>query len=290
MPQDVTFTPEATGDGSSTFFSAEFGEWFHSRQGAIREAQQTYVTVTRLAEQAQGEAVALLDVCYGLGYNTAAALETIWRVNPHCRVTVRALEINPRVPASAIANQLIDHWSEPVQHSLTALARDYQAHWSQPSLQAKLLIGDARQTIQSLVQEGFQADAIFLDPFSPPRCPQLWTVDFLQRVAQCLSPQGYLATYSCAAAVRRALQQVGLIIGSTAAAGRRWPGTVASWHPLDGLPLSLRELEHLQTRAAVPYRDPTLQSTATEIQADRHRQQQISELESTGHWRRRWLG
>ncbi|MEL7502761.1 MAG: MnmC family methyltransferase [Cyanobacteria bacterium J06554_6] len=289
----ATFTPILTGDGSSTFFSDEFGEWFHSREGAYAEAQQTYVKVTRLAELAKGNQLALLDVCYGLGYNSAAALETIWRVNPDCHVTLRALEIDLAVPQAAvreampfaIATQLVKAEFTPVSHAMRALAAETVCQT--PTLDAQLLIGDARQQIFRLA--GWLADAIFLDPFSPTRCPQLWTVEFLQQVVSCLKPTGRLATYSCAAAVRAALHQVGLQIGSTAAAGRQWPGTVASLTETTLPPLSQREQAHLQTRAAVPYRDPTLTATAAEIVAERKLRQQQSALESTGNWRRRWL-
>jgi hypothetical protein len=39
----------------------------------------------------------------GLGYNTAAALQTIWAVNPNCYVEVIGLELNASVPIAAIA-------------------------------------------------------------------------------------------------------------------------------------------------------------------------------------------
>ncbi|NEP16333.1 MAG: hypothetical protein F6J97_05435 [Leptolyngbya sp. SIO4C1] len=280
-------TPLPTADGSSTFFSAEFGEWFHSRQGAYTEAQQTYAVVTQLAQRSQtASELVLLDVCYGLGFNTAAALTAIWQANPDCRVVLRALEIDAQVPRDAIAASLIIHWPPPVQTVLAALATEHRCNT--PLLEAQLIIGDARQTIQPLAAS-YQADAIFLDPFSPPRCPQLWTVEFIQQVARCLKPAGRLATYSCAAAVRTALLQAGLRIGSTPAAGRRWPGTVASYAAEPLPPLSQQEQEHLKTRAAVPYRDPTLSAPAAEIVAARQQVQQQSALEPTGRWRRRWL-
>ena len=159
----------------------------------------------------------------------------------------------------------------------------------QINLDAHLLIGDARQQIQTLVEQAFQADVIFLDPFSPPRCPQLWTVEFLNLVAQCLHPQGVLVTYSCAAAVRTALKLAGLQIGSLAVPGRRWPSTLASRTDTNLPPLSQQELEHLATRAAVPYRDPSLLDDAETIQRRRSQEQAESSLQSTGAWRRRWL-
>lgn len=283
----VRFVPEPTADGSFTFFSPDFGEWFHSRHGAYQEAVVTYVQPTHLALKAQQPTLHILDVCYGLGYNTAAALDTIWRVNPACNVRWYGLELDPEVPQAAIAHNLLEGWSEPIRQILQTLATAHRL--DSDRLQAQLLIGDARQHIQTLRQLEFQADAIFLDPFSPPHCPPLWTIDFLAQVAQCLKPDGRLATYSCAAAVRAALLATGLHIGSTQAIGRRWPGTIASFTTHDLPPLSLQEQEHLQTRAAVPYRDPSLSASAAAIVAQRQQEQAQSSLKPTSQWRKRWL-
>ena len=127
----------------------------------------------------------------------------------------------------------------------------------------------------------------FKGPFSPPNCPQLWTVEFLERVAKCLSSSGRLATYSCAAAVRTALITIGLKIGSTPPVGRRSPGTVASWSSTDLPMLSQQEQEHLLTRAAIPYRDPQLSDSTEVILHRRQQEQYTSSLEPTSHWRKR---
>jgi tRNA U34 5-methylaminomethyl-2-thiouridine-forming methyltransferase MnmC len=146
-------------------------------------------------------------------------------------------------------------------------------------------------------QSGFKADAIFLDPFSPPQCPHLWTIEFIKLVSLCLQHDGLLATYSCAAAVRTAFLNAGLSIASTAPVGRKTPGTLAGLRGKtqlnssenQPLPLSQLELEHLQTRAAVPYRDPTLIDSPSVILKRRELEQQASDLEPTSHWRKRWL-
>lgn len=280
-------TLEPTEDGSFTFFSEDFGESFHSRGGAYTEAYITYVTATGLANLAQAPSLTILDVCYGLGYNSAAALATVEQVNSSCEVNLVGLELDARVPQRATSRPLIERWPPSVQGVLKQLAFTGLCH--QPFVRATLKIGDARQTIQNLVRDGFEADVIFFDPFSPPHCPELWTVDFIRQVAHCLKAEGRLATYSCAAAVRTAFQQVGLSIGPSVATGRRWPGTLAQWDSQGLAPLSQQEQEHLLTRAAVPYRDPELTDPADCIRQRRHQDQARSDLIPTAHWRKRWL-
>ena len=158
--------------------------------------------------------------------------------------------------------------------------------------------GDARQTLRELQQPlAGRCDLVIHDAFSPGVCPQLWSLDFLERVSQCLAPQGRLTTYCSAAAVRHSLQDCGLHLAGlrppAGSASHQWSGgTVASPTVLPlGEPLlafSQMEQEHLQTQAALPYRDPTGQASAAEIQEQRRQQQQSSGRLSTSAWRRRW--
>jgi hypothetical protein len=72
---------QSTADGSQTFFSDQFQEAFHSHHGAKQEAIAKFVEPTQIAEKVRGkvksnQSLRILDVCYGLGYNTAAAVET----------------------------------------------------------------------------------------------------------------------------------------------------------------------------------------------------------------------
>ncbi len=280
--------PQLTDDGSYTFFSDTFGESFHSHSGAHQEAIGKFVEPTHLQQLAPAPRIHLLDVCYGLGYNTAAALDAIWRINPTCNISVWALELEAKVPVATAHQGWLSRWPQTVAAPLQTLAQDHQVQT--PTLEAQLLLGDARQTLPGLVRQGTQVQAIFLDPFSPPRCPQLWSVEFFRLLHQCLTPQGRLATYSCAAAVRAGLIEAGFQVGESLPVGRRSPGTVAAQRPNLIPPLSPLAQDHLRTRAAIPYRDPTLRDAADAILERRQREQQNSELQPTQAWKKRWFG
>jgi tRNA U34 5-methylaminomethyl-2-thiouridine-forming methyltransferase MnmC len=288
-------TIQTTADGSHTFWSATFQEAFHSSFGAKQEAEAKFIHPTHLHRQAQqkqqiSDPVRVLDICYGLGYNSAAAIAVCDEVGANLELI--GLEWNPEVPRQVINHDLHRIWSEPVQACLTSLADAHHlesALNSMSTIRGKLLIGDARQAIAE-VPLGW-ADAIFLDPFSPPHCPQLWTVEFLTALALRLSSEGYLATYSCAGAVRGGLQQAGLEIGSVAPVGRKSPSTVAAWQRDSryhgALPnLSAAESGLLRTRAAIPYRDLTGNDTPEMIISRRQWEQSMSDLPSSSSCRK----
>jgi tRNA U34 5-methylaminomethyl-2-thiouridine-forming methyltransferase MnmC len=281
-----SFSPYPTDDGSYTFFSEQFGQTFHSKFGAKEESIYKFAVPTLLANKAHLGHLRLLDVCYGLGYNTAAALSTIWQANHACTVEIIALEIDETVPIAAIEHHLLAEWEDPIPQLLDELARTKVINTDR--LTAKLFLGDARQTIDRVKALEFTADAIFLDPFSPLSCPQLWTIEFIDRVASCCAPDGRIATYSCAAAVRAAMMAAGLHIADSIPVGRKAPGTIASFSS-QGLPaLTQQELEHLQTRAAIPYRDPTLADSMAKIVLRRELEQDNCNLETTSQWKKRW--
>ncbi len=289
MNKHNQFVPQPTEDGSYTFYSEEFQESFHSSFGAKQEAEVRYIEPCGIKQLAAKQStIRLLDVCYGLGYNSAAALEAIWSINPECQVELIALEISADVPRQAIEHNLLNQWRSPVPQLLAELGN--KSLVKEKFLTAELLLGDARQTIQSVVKKNWQADAIFLDPFSPRKCPQLWTVEFLALVSKCLAPTRRLATYSCSAAIRAALIVNGLKISSITGAGRKSPGTLATFEYKTLPSLSQEEQEHLKTRAAIPYRDRNLNLSSEAIIDLRQQEQQVTNLESTSQWRKRWLG
>ncbi len=277
----ATYRVLTTGDGSLTFFSDEFGQAFHNLTGAKQEALEKFARPCQLEALApHRDRIRLLDVCFGLGYNSGMALELIQTLNPACTVDLIGLERSAHVPQQAAATGI--RFGDPVVwDSLVEIGAV-----NMPRFKGRILWGDARQTLRQ-IPLGW-ADAVFLDPFSPSVCPELWTVEFLDQIRARMQPLGRLATYSCGAAVRQAMLEAGFQIGSTSPVGRPWPGTVASPMASDLPPLSVSEQEHLQTRAAVPYRDPDLKSSRIQIQQDRQTRQQQSCLEPTGSWKRRW--
>ncbi len=75
------------------------------------------------------------------------------------------------------------------------------------TLRLNLVLGDARKT---LPQWRGQADAWFLDGFSPAKNPELWEEALMQAVADHTKPGGTVATYTAAGFVRRGLEAAGL--------------------------------------------------------------------------------
>ncbi|MEY3544691.1 MAG: hypothetical protein RLZZ247_848 [Cyanobacteriota bacterium] len=284
--------PRRTADGSFSLFSSEFGEAFHSGLGALAEANSKFVAPAGLDRWPAGSTLQVLDVCVGTGSNTAALLEACKARG--LKLSWWGLELDPEPLSLALANPgFCSQWQAGTTEQLTELCRSERMLW-----------GDARSRLSELLErQRGQIDLVLMDAFSPSRCPQLWTLEFLSGLGALLQPQGRLLTYCSAAAIRNALRQAGLQLASIAAPSgllqqtSDWSGgTAASPRPLTGdsqlRPLSRMEQEHLCTNAAEPYRDPSGCADRAEILKQRQQAQARAiasgAVEGTGAWRRRW--
>lgn len=298
-----------TADGSPSLWSATFGQAFHCRSGALAESSTKFIRPAQLERFRPGDRLQVVEVCVGLGYNTASLLEAA--NDRGLSLEWWGLELDPQPLALALAEPRFRRLWRPT--TLTALDQLHaQGQWLQSTQQpskGRWWLGDARCQLRQLPAElNGGCDLVFLDAFSPGRCPQLWTQEFLGQLAELLRPEGRLLTYCTAAAVRRGLELAGLQLASLrpehqrregeAAGATEWRspwsgGTAASPTAIpadDQLrPLSEMEREHLMSRASVPYRDPLGWAEAGEIKAQRRAQQQLQPgTLSTSAWRRRW--
>ena len=286
-----------TADGSFSLHSDHFGEAFHNSAGALNEARAKFVQPAELQRFSNGHALKILDVCLGLGYNTAAVLDALPTAEPV--VQWWGLELDRRPLEQALGQVSFKKlWPAPVLDKLEAI-RD-QGGWQEHNSRGIQLWGDARPMLEE-IPECVRFDLILLDAFSPQRCPELWSEEFLGALARRLAPQGRLLTYSRSAAVRTSLKRAGLRLFSLLPA----PGERVGWSsgtlatppdatcPQEGpgwRPLSAMEWEHLQTRAAVPFRDPQGNATADTILERRRDEQGHCGYEPTNAWQRRWRG
>lgn len=120
-----------------------------------------------------------------------------------------------------------------------------------------IIVDDARHYILNNCNK---YNVIFLDAFTPSKCPCLWSYEFLLQLYNNLEPDGMLLTYSTSAAVRGAMLEAGLYIGNIKSQKNcKIIGTIASNSKhLIKEPLSEYDLGLIKTRAGIFYRDKNL--------------------------------
>ncbi len=86
------------------------------------------------------------------------------------------------------------------------------------TLKLEVVDGDARQSLPAWRGE---ANAWFLDGFSPSKNPELWEQELLRQVATHTAPDGTAATYTAAGFVRRGLEEAGFTVTRCPGYGRK---------------------------------------------------------------------
>ena len=284
-----------TEDGSISLRSVFFKENFHSLEGALKETKIKFTNPSDL-KRFKNKSITVLDICFGLGYNSASLFSDLIRQNSF--INWYALEIDKKPLNFSLGNKSFHKlWHPKVLKIFESL---YQKNnYEDQFFKCNIFWGEAREKIKN-IPSNIKFDLIYLDGFSPQKCPQLWTIEFLAKATQKLNPHGYLITYTSSAAVRKSLRNLGLDIFKIEpyeVSKKLWSnGTIAIKEfdenqlqsNLCFKKLSKMEEEHLLTKASIPYRDPSFNSKAKDIIKKRVGEQFLSNLNSSKKWREKW--
>jgi len=226
--------------------------------GALEEPKLKFTATSNL-QRFKGKSLNVLYICFGLGYNSASLLDELIKQKSY--LNLYALEIDKKPLEYSLRNESFLKLCDPkVKKIFESLYRiDY---FEEQFFKCSILWGDAREKI-NIIPSYLKFDLIYLDGFSPQKCPQVWTIEFLSKVTKNLNSQGYLITYSSSAAVRKTLRNLGLEIFNIKPSLKKrtvWSqGTVAiskfdknKLEPnFNFQKLSVMEEEHLLTKASI---------------------------------------
>ena len=134
-----------------------------------------------------------------------------------------------------------------------------------------LKIEDARLALLSDLN---RYNYIFLDAFTPAKCPCLWTIDFFKLLYEHLDPDGMILTYSNAASIRNAFINAGFYVGKIFnPTSNKFMGTVAVKNKsLVKYELSEYDFGLLNTKAGIFYRDENL-NASNEVIIEAHKKE-----------------
>jgi tRNA U34 5-methylaminomethyl-2-thiouridine-forming methyltransferase MnmC len=204
-----------TKDNSLTFYNEEVEDYYHSQSGAKEEAFEKHAKA--LGVDSVKNPV-IFDVCFGLGYNTAAAVDLVKNAVIYCFENDKEiLKKIPEIDADFSSYSLIKAF---VKQFLEKGINKYE----KDNIKLIMVFGDAKKKIKEVNEK---ADFVFFDAFSPKKVPDMWTKEFFLDIYHKMNINGKLSTYSCAKFVRDNLKQAGFLVKDGPIIGRKSPGTIA---------------------------------------------------------------
>jgi queuine tRNA-ribosyltransferase len=247
------FEVVTTTSGAPAVLDREVGEVMHPGLGAAAEAEQLYVTQSRLAARlAEGGApLVLFDVGLGAAANALAALRCAREASAGaCRLLMFSFERDLGALALAASADGAARLQWSAADRAAALELLEHGVCDEPRFRWQLLTGCVLDALASVPQP---ADLVFWDPWSPRSNAELWTARAFATLRAHCAPGAELFTYSRATAVRSALLLAGFDVGAGAVVGTKETTAAALAPARPAQPLDRRWLARLQrSSAALP--------------------------------------
>lgn len=196
--------------------STLFDDPYYSLENGLAETRHVFLAGNDLpARFVPGFRIAELGFGTGLNFLTALAAFRAAGVGGKLHFTSFEAFPMPMVEMSKALAQFPDLPGDVLLSDQTAYV---PLKLAGADYELQVIQGDARQALPAW--DG-QADAWFLDGFSPAKNPELWEAPLMAEVARHTAPGGTFATYTAAGDVRRALDAAGFDVTRVPGFGRK---------------------------------------------------------------------
>ncbi|WP_053992164.1 tRNA (5-methylaminomethyl-2-thiouridine)(34)-methyltransferase MnmD [Mangrovimonas sp. TPBH4] len=199
-----------TGDGSKTIQIEDWDEQYHSKHGAIQEAQHVFIKhglhykIENFLGY-QSEPLSILEIGFGTGLNAFLTLLEAEKLN--CSITYVGVEAFPVKPEEL---QLLNYPEQLLKEDRTLQFEAlHEVDWKADHEITSLFTLHKQQKEFKDIDEVNSFDLIYFDAFGARVQPELWTEDIFKIMFEALRPNGVLVTYSAKGSVRRAMLAVG---------------------------------------------------------------------------------
>ncbi len=201
-----------TGDGSTTLYSPDLDETFHSMHGAIKESQHVFIKqgLEYYVGQASNYPVSILEIGLGTGLNAWLS----WHFADNRQVTLQYTSLEPFPLKAHILKELnypsvISLPGQPV-----SFYGIHEAAWEQAQcLSDYFTLYKVSKRIQDF-QETSTFDVVYFDAFAPNKQPEMWEKEVLVKVRSLMETGSCLVTYCAQGQFKRNLQSLGFEVGT----------------------------------------------------------------------------
>ena len=175
------------------------------------------------------KSIIILDICFGLGFNTLATLYYTLQNNISAKISIYSPELDENL-VNSLKDFTYPKEFEFMREIISKLVDN--GIYESEQFYIEVYLGDAREYIRQFKEDTF--DIVYQDAFSPISNPLLWTQEYFKNIKKVIKRDGLLTTYSIALATRLALDENDFFIYINSGKDYR-DATLASPSKLDGL-------------------------------------------------------
>lgn len=193
-------------DGSTTIHLKEWDECYHSKHGAIQEAQ--HVFIKNGLSLFPNQSVSILEIGFGTGLNAFISFLESSKLNQSINyVGVEAYPVNA---TEVLAMNYVDELNAKSQKEV--FEKMHESKWNEKiELTAEFELTKRKQFFDK-IDDVEQFDLIYFDAFGYRVQPELWSTAIFQKMYTALRPGGKLVTYAARGVVKRSMMEVGFTV------------------------------------------------------------------------------
>ncbi|MNP96853.1 tRNA 5-methylaminomethyl-2-thiouridine biosynthesis bifunctional protein MnmC [compost metagenome] len=193
-------------DGSTTIHLQEWDECYHSKHGAIQEAQ--HVFIKNGLSLFENQSVSILEIGFGTGLN--AFITFLESKKMRQSIDYVGVEGYPVSADEVLSMNYVTELNAENESSI--FERMHESDWGEKIVLRDDFYLTKRKQFFDEIDDLEKFDLIYFDAFGYRVQPELWSTAIFKKMYNALKPNGKLVTYAARGVVKRSMVEVGFTV------------------------------------------------------------------------------
>lgn len=193
-------------DGSTTIRINDWNECYHSRHGAIQEAQ--HVFIKNGLSLFKNESISILEIGFGTGLNAFITFLESKKLDQ--TIEYVGVEGYPVSAEEVLSMNYVSELNSGEQSFI--YEKMHQCNWEEQIILREDFLFTKRNQFFADIDDVEKFDLIYFDVFGYNVQPELWSADIFKRMYKALKPKGVLVTYAARGVIKRNMNEAGFFV------------------------------------------------------------------------------
>jgi tRNA U34 5-methylaminomethyl-2-thiouridine-forming methyltransferase MnmC len=193
-------------DGSTTIHLTEWDECYHSKHGAIQEAQ--HVFIKNGLSLFHNKSISILEIGFGTGLNAFVTVLEGKKMNQVIEYV--GVEAYPVSASEVLSMNYVEELNANEDRAI--FEKMHEANWEEKILISEDFTLMKRNQFFEAIDDKNRYDLIYFDAFGYRVQPELWSTAIFRKMFESLKSNGVLVTYAARGVVKRSMIEVGFTV------------------------------------------------------------------------------
>ena len=195
-----------THDGSTTIHIEQWDECYHSKFGAIQEAQ--HVFIKNGLSLFENKTISILEIGFGTGLNAFITFLESQKLNQS--IDYVGVEAYPVSPEEVLLMNYVP--ALRAENERGVFDKMHECNWEEQIILRNDFVFTKRNQFFQDINDLEKFDLIYFDAFGYRVQPELWSTAIFEKMYKALKPNGILVTYAARGVIKRSMVEVGFTV------------------------------------------------------------------------------